>query len=124
MNGKWIKTLRVITRIWSGVIIGFGILIAIGEIIEAQTMELNPYPWYENLMPLSMFLGIVGLGVAWKREGIGGVMAILFAVTNLALYIYTGRTSVGVVALISSTVAIPGLLYLICWWGSRSTGPP
>lgn len=86
-------------------------------------MELDPYPWYENLMPLSMLLGIVGLGVAWKSEGIGSAMAVLFAMTNLALYIYTGRTSVGVGVLISSTVAIPGLLYLICWRGSKSTGP-
>ena len=123
MTDKWIKTLRKIARIWSGVVIGLGILIFIAEIIEAKTMELAPYPWFENLIPASLFLGVLGLAIAWKREGIGGAMAVGFAVTSLLIYIATGRTKVGVVALILSPIALPGTLFLIYWWGSKSKAP-
>jgi hypothetical protein len=120
MNPKWITILRKITRIWSGVIIALGILIFIGEIIESQTMELDPYPWWENLMPAAMFLAVVGLAAGWKWEGIGGAMAVGFALVNVLIYLATGRERVGAVILIMLPVVIPGLLFLVCWRGSRN----
>ena len=119
MNSRRITILRKITRLWSGVIIALGILVFIGEIIESQTIELDPYPWWENLMPAAMFLAVVGLAVAWKWEGIGGAMAVGFALTNLLVYQATGRDRVWAVILIMLPVLIPGLLFLICWRGSR-----
>jgi hypothetical protein len=121
MNKKWIKILRKIARIWSGVIIGLGVIMFIAEIVEAQTTELDPYPWFENLIPVTLFLSVVGLAVAWKWEGIGGAMAVGLALANLLLYIATGRTQVGFVALILLPIALPGAMFLVCWRGSRNT---
>ena len=123
MNESWIRILRRTARIWSGVIITFGILMFIGEIIESQSMDLEPYPWFENLIPVALGLAVVGLAVAWKYEGIGGGMAIGFAVVNLLLYIATGRTRVGAVVLILLPVVVPGLMFLICWRSSRGDTP-
>lgn len=119
MSIQWIKRVRKIARIWSGVIIGLGLVTLVSEIIEAQTVELDPYPWFENLIPVTLFLSIVGLGIAWKYEGIGGAMVVGFAIANLLLYIATGRTQVGAVIMILTPVVIPGLLFLACWRGEK-----
>ena len=124
MNPKWIAILRKIARIWSGVIIVLGILIFIAEIFEAQTVELDPYPWWENLMPAALFLAVVGLAAAWKWEGIGGAMAVGFALFNLLIYMASGREEVGAVILIILPVVIPGLMFLACWRGSKDIPQP
>jgi len=96
-----------------------GALLLIAEIIEGQTAELDPYPFFENFIPLTLALSVVGLGVAWKMEAAGGGMAVGFALANLFLYIATERTRIGAVALILLPIAFPGVLFLVCWWGSR-----
>jgi hypothetical protein len=124
MNGRRIAILRKIARIWSLVIIGLGILLFIAETIESQTTELAPYPWFENLIPVTLFLSVVGLAVAWKWEGIGGGMAVGFAVVNLLIYLATGRSKVAAVALILAPVVLPGLLFLTCWRHSKKAISP
>jgi len=124
MNEKSTRSLRKIARLWSGVIISLGILMFIAEIIESQTMELDPYPWFENLIPVTLGLAVVGLALAWKYEGIGGAAAVGFSVVNLLLYIATGRTRVGAVAIILTPVVVPGILFLICWRRSREVVQP
>jgi len=119
MKPKWIKRVRKIARIWSVVILGLGLLVLVSEVIEARTMELDPYPWFENLIPATLTLSIVGLAVAWRREDVGGGMAVGFAAVNLLLYIATGRTQIVAVVLILSPIVIPGLLFLFCWRGEK-----
>jgi hypothetical protein len=111
--------IRRIARIWSAVIIGLGILVFIAEIIEATTTELAPYPFYENLIPFTLFTGILGLVLAWRWEGVGGGITVLSVIANLVVYLFTGRTAVGVVVLILTPILIPGLLFLVCWMRSR-----
>jgi hypothetical protein len=124
MNGRRITILRKIARIWSLAIIGLGMLLFVAEIFEAQTAELEPYPWFENLIPVTLFLSVVGLAVAWKWEGIGGGMAVGFAVVNLLIYLATGRSKVAAVALILAPVVLPGLLFLTCWRHSKKAISP
>jgi hypothetical protein len=87
-------------------------------------MELDPYPWFENLIPVTLGLAVVGLVLAWKYEGIGGGMAVGLSVVNLLLYIATGRTKIGAVVLILTPVVIPGILFLICWRQTREVVQP
>jgi hypothetical protein len=124
MNGRRITILRKIARVWSVVIIGLGVLLFLAEIFEAQTAELEPYPWFENLIPVTLFLSVVGLAVAWKWEGIGGGMAVGFAVVNILIYLATGRSRVAAVALVLAPVVLPGLLFLTCWRASKKTISP
>lgn len=123
MNPKRIKLLRKTARIWSVVIIGLGVLVFIAEIIEASTAELDPYPWFENLIPLTLFLSVLGLALAWRFEGIGAAITLGAALANLLLYIASGRTQVGVVALILSPIVLPGLFFLVCWRASARISP-
>ena len=120
MNGSPTTTLiRRIARIWSLIIIGLGILVFIAEIIEAATTELAPYPSYENLIPFTLFLSVVGLAVAWRWEGLGGAITVLSVLGNLFVYLLTGRGAVGIVIMILTPILIPGILFLVCWLRSR-----
>lgn len=122
MNNKWVPILRKITRIWSVVLIILGILIFIAEVFEARSMTLDPYSWWENLMPLSIFLAILCLGLAWRWEALGGILVIIFCAINLFLYAATGRDRFFTVLLVTLPVMLPGILYVLCSWGSMPGG--
>ncbi len=121
-------TIRKIARIWSLVIFAFALIILIAEIIEAW---LNPeligtYPWYENLIPLSLFLGVIGLMLAWRWEGFGSILSIVCVIANYVMYIAFGGGGRGlyVVPFILLPVLIPGILFLISWLRTdRDTSP-
>jgi len=106
--------IRRIARIWSSIIMGIGILGFIAELIEAFTTELGPYPFYENLIPLTLVTGIIGLAVAWRWEVAGSLIAILSVVINLVTYLFTGREAVGIVILVLMPIFIPAVLFLVC----------
>ena len=111
--------IRRVARIWSIIIIGLGILIFIMEIIESNTIELEPYPFYENLIPFTLFTAVVGLIISWRWEGLGGAITIISVLVNLGVYLLTGRTAVGAVIVILTPILIPGILFLVCWLRSR-----
>ena len=119
MTDMWVPILRKITRIWSVVLIVLGILVFVAEIFEAPSMTLDPYPWWEILMPLSIFLAILCLGLAWRWEALGGILAIVFCAINLLLYAITGRDRFFAVLLITLPVLVPGILYVIYSWRSK-----
>ena len=112
--------IRRIARIWSIVIIALVLLIFIAEIIGTfvpdQSMN-ESYPWYENLIPLSMFLSVVGLAIAWRWEGFGSVLCIFFVIATYIMYVAFVRSDRGlyIVPLILSPILIPGILFLVSW---------
>ncbi len=116
---KLTRILRWVARIWGAIIIVITALIFLGEILFPHTE--GPYPFYENLMPLSLLISVLGLAIAWRWEIRGGVITIIFSLVNLALY--WGIRGVGrglaMVVLITMPVVIPGILFLIC--GLRSS---
>ncbi|MEE9188654.1 MAG: hypothetical protein V3U36_04730 [Anaerolineales bacterium] len=125
---KTTNTIRKIARVWSLVIFALALIILIAEIIEAW---LNPgligtYPWYENLIPLSLFLGVIGLMLAWRWEGFGSILSIVCVIANYVMYIAFGGQGRGlfVVPVILLPVLIPGILFLISWLRTdRDTSP-
>ena len=114
------KRIRRVARIWSLVIIGFSLVMLIAHVVvpEPQTTD---YPPIENLLPLAMCLSIVGLGIAWRWEGLGGAINIGFFLVNLGLYWFIrGRFfPLGGVAILSLAI-VPGVLFLVCWWRLKS----
>jgi hypothetical protein len=125
---KTTNTIRKIARIWSLVIFALALIIFIAEIIEAW---MNPdligtYPWYENLIPLSLSLGVIGFAIAWRWEGFGSVLSIFCVIGNYVMYIAFGGRRRGLyeVPLILLPVFIPAILFLISWLRTdRDTSP-
>ena len=112
--------IRKIARIWSIVIIALTLFILIAEIIgtfvPVQSMN-EPYPWYENLIPLSLVLSVVGLAIAWRWEGFGSVLCIFFIISTYVMYVAFVRSDRGlyIVPLILLPILIPGILFLVSW---------
>ena len=112
--------IRKIARIWSIVIIALTLFILIAEIIgtfvPVQSMN-EPYPWYENLIPLSLVLSVVGLTIAWRWEGFGSVLCVFFVIATYVMYLAFVRSDRGIyiVPIILLPILIPGILFLVSW---------
>ncbi len=105
-------TLRKVARIWSVFVFIYTALVIYYEIAYPHT-EIE-YPPIENLMSFLMFLSVASLGLAWRRELLGGVLNLAFFMANCILYwIIRGRPfPLGGLAILSLAI-VPGVLFVI-----------
>jgi hypothetical protein len=124
---KWI---RWIARIWSLPLIVYALLLLVGyawnwvTIGVADPYAVEDYPPIEALPPIFMFLSVLGLGIAWRWERLGGTIVVVFQLAALlVLCIHSPLTRdfprLAVPYLLSMIVTIPGVLLLVCWWRSK-----
>ena len=124
---KWI---RWIARIWSVPIIVGALLFLAGAAWNLATTgvadpnAVEGYPWTEALPPILMFLSIVGLGIAWRWQRLGAILALVFQLAVMVtLLIQTPlaqdfpRTAMPYLLWI--IVTIPGVLFFAAWWRSK-----
>jgi hypothetical protein len=116
-------------------IIGVTLLIVIGYAWNwvttgvADPHAVEDYPPIENLPPIFMLLSVLGLGLAWRWERLGGAIAVVFSLATLpVLLIHWPITRDFPRYLVAPygtwlIAAIPGVLYLVCWWRSREAIP-
>ena len=113
--------MRRVARIWSIVVVGNTLVVAIAHIVVPEP-EATDYPPIENLLPVVMFLSVVGLAIAWRREGVGGASNVGFFVAHPGLYwIIRGRLF-PLRALPMFPAAVVPRLFLVCWWKTASRG--
>lgn len=125
------KRMRWVARIWSLPLIAGALVLAIGWTWSWVTGATDPHrvegnPPTEALAPIFLVVSVVGLGMAWRWERVGGVIAALFQLAALvALLIHRPLIrdfpSMAVVGpyLLWLIVTVPGALFLICWWRTR-----
>jgi hypothetical protein len=91
----------------------------------ADPHAAEDYPPIENLPPILMFVAALGLGIAWRWEGLGGAITVVSQlVTLLVLLVHWPIAEHFPRYLLAPygtwlIVAIPGVLFLVCWWRSR-----
>ena len=95
-------------------------IIATGEFRPNLLAVLPAIPLRENLLGTALLAMLVGQILAWKWEGIGGVLILgalaLFVTVNPGVHINSSLLVVG------AWVAT-GLLYSACWWKEpKATG--
>ena len=120
------KYLRWIARLWSIVIIGIALLFLIGYACnwvttgKADPYAAEDYPPIENLIPVTLGLSVLGLGIAWRWEGWGGAMTIVSQLATLAVHhgLLSPRPYPYPVTIMLAT---PGILFLVLWRLSHST---
>ena len=102
--------IRWIARIWGSMIVAFVLLSAIGEGLRQAALG-------EWVALTFFFLICAGLIVAWKWEGLGGMIAIG---CQIAWHV-TMRITSGSFELILplAIMAVPGLLFLTYWLLTR-----
>ena len=124
---KWI---RWIARIWGFPIIVYALLMLIGYAWNwvttgvADPHAVEDYPPIEALPPIFMFLSVLGLGIAWRWERLGGTITIVFQLAALSLLLIHSPIThdfprSAVPYLLSMIITTPGILFLVCWWRSR-----
>ena len=78
----------------------------------------------EVAVVLTLVLGVL---IAWRREGLGGLILILAAVVSFLIMVfvtipeYPDQRST-LLRLFVVPYLLPGILFLICWWRSRKSG--
>ena len=121
---KWI---RWIARIWSAPIIVYSLMMLAGyawnwvTIGKADPYSVEGYPLAEALPPTMMFLSVLGLGVAWCWERLGGAITLVFQFAALLLLLIQRPIThdfcrSAIPYLMSIVIVIPGILFLVCWW--------
>ncbi|MEJ2734879.1 MAG: hypothetical protein P8189_15145 [Anaerolineae bacterium] len=124
------KRIRWIARIWSIPLIASALLILIGYAWSwvttgvADPYAVDDYPSIEALPPIFMLLSILGLGIAWRWERLGGTIVLGFQLAVLALLFMTNPLThdfprLAVPYLLSMIITIPGVLFLVCGWRSK-----
>lgn len=95
-------------------------MIVFGEIAFPHTEA--DVPFVEYLMPVSMFVSVLGLVLAWWREALGGAINIGFFLVNVLIYYIVNDRFFPIRGLAPLSLAIvPGVMYLICWFADRDT---
>ena len=126
------KLIRRIARIWSAPIIVYSLMMLTGYAWnwlttgKADPYAVEGYPFVEALPPIFMFLGVLGLAIAWRWERLGGVINLVFqSAVILALLITRPLTDdfsrFVIPYLMTIVIAIPGILFLVYWRRSRET---
>jgi hypothetical protein len=115
------ERLRRIARALSVLIIGFALFMFIGHIVMPVPLEAD-YPPIENLLPVLMTLSVLSLGVAWRWEGLGGMLCVAMFIIHLLLFWAIRLEFFPIRALVLfSPVLLTGVLFLVCWWRSRGS---
>ena len=125
------KRIRWIARIWSIVLVVIVLFILAGIVwswvtgADAAPHAVEGYPAIENLPPLLALLSVLGLVHAWRWEGLGGAIAILFNLAGLPVLLIHWPIAHDFPSYLFAPygiwmmIAIPGVLFLICWWRSK-----
>lgn len=120
----WRKWTHWLARIWSAPIILYSLIMFVGYFWNwATNGPADPYavesvPFIEVLPPILMFFSTIGLAIAWRREKIGGLVALGFQlITVVVLFIERpigGDFSRSAIPyLMSLAIIIPGLLFFL-----------
>jgi membrane-anchored protein YejM (alkaline phosphatase superfamily) len=131
--------LRWGARVWSFPIIAYALLMASGYTWNWVTTGVaDPYAvedvsFIETLPPIFMFLSVVGLGIAWRWERLGGTITVVFQLAALAVLLIDRPIThafthdfphSAIPYLMSMVVTIPGVVFLICGGRSRKGANP
>jgi len=124
------KRIRWIARIWGALILAYALALFIGYAGNwISTGVADPYAVedvspIEALPPIGIFISALGLGIAWRWERVGGLIAVVFQAATLILLLITipitrdfPRTAIPYLLLL--VVVTPGILFLVSWRRTR-----
>jgi len=88
LKNNLVVILRLITRIWAIIILIIAIIFLAGYLYNWVTLGTADPHQVEEAHPPLVFLGIIGLAIALKREKIGGIITVLAGILHLGEEIY------------------------------------
>jgi hypothetical protein len=118
MKKSHVNGVRWLARILGSLVLLFVLLLVIGEGLFMEPPPGSSGMLKERDIPLmaGMIIMLVGIVVAWFREGIGGLLMIGGVIPFLVDEL---KSEKGFNAWFLVIFPIIGLLHLFCWWQSR-----
>ena len=111
--------IRGVARIWSGLVWLLALILVVGTRDAPASRNLVNAP-LDILIPISLLISLVGLGIAWRWEGWGVVINIGFYLAILPLYWLIHREWIHISIMVGlSPVILPGVLFGVAWFLSK-----
>lgn len=101
----------------------FCLLIGIAEVIWPHTPP-SPEASQQGAMLAGLVITtVLGVLIAWWREGIGGTVVVIGAVAlGTFAYVTAGHNKVWAMLITGGPFLVAGILFLATWWLSRRPG--
>lgn len=120
-----VKRMRLIARLWSGIIAAICLFILFGYIGnffasgQPDPYAVGNYPPIENIPPFFNLLSAFLLVIAWKWEYLGGIVTILIQLCLIPVYLIHWPLTENILYLIvpyglSLFFIIPAVLFILC----------
>jgi len=108
--------IRDVARVWSVLVFILALILVVGSRFGPPT-NIQSETTLDYLIPVSLLISMIGLGIAWRREGWGALINILFYLAVVPLYWILHREWIHPSILVAlSPVILPGVLFAIAWY--------
>ena len=88
----------------------------------AEEIAASPWPLEGTILAGLLIITVLGVLIAWSREGTGGVLLVVgAAVLGAFSYVTADHDKFWIMLLMSSPFLVSGILFLACW---RWSGGP
>ena len=113
------QRIRGVARIWSILVFILALVLVIGTRKTPSTQALVNEP-LDILIPFSLLLSLIGLGVAWRWEGWGASINFGFYLAVVPLYWLLHQEWIHISIMVGlSPVILPGVLFVVAWIFSK-----
>ena len=114
-----VSNIRGVARIWSVLVWLLALILVIGSRTGSPTTGIGNAP-LDILIPVCLFISLIGLGIAWRWEGWGVLINIGFYLSVLPLYWLLHGEWIHISIMVGlSPVVLPGVLFGVTWLLSR-----
>jgi len=108
---------------WIGIIVGATFLfILVSEGIIDATTGNNPPGIEGTILAVLVIIGVTGIVIAWRKEGIGGTIVTIAAIAlGVFAFVTAGRMKILAVLVAGGPFLVSGILFLISSRSSKKT---
>jgi hypothetical protein len=105
---------------WTARISGTFFMVVFLAFFVLDCMQKGRIPVRSDRIPMMLFLFLtfIGLIIAWKLEGTGGIVALGSVIGFCILGLQTDLKA-GATILLTGMYALPAFLFLVYWWQAR-----
>lgn len=118
-----LKALRWAARIIGTLTVAFTLFMLIGSFIEGYNRNQGkldyPFDFLTTLGFVFWGIGLLGLVIAWWREGLGGMLSLGAMIIFIALVYFNPASNFSIVLV---GFLLPPVLYVAYWLSAKGTG--
>ena len=111
--------IRGVARVWSALVWLLALILVVGRRDAPSTSSPINAP-LDVLIPISLLISLIGLGIAWRWEGWGVLINLGFYLAILPIYWLLHGEWIHISIMVGlSPVILPGVLFALAWLLSK-----